>query len=98
MTPTPGAITQFYSNRLANYRIPERMQVSYVKFDITNFLTEADQDLAKTTNLSQRIDAVYQQRGTNYYKDVKSPEEAKEKIREEMRKELSTIAARKKAS
>src|SRR5882724_4880189 len=98
ITPTPEAISQFYSNRVANYRIPERMQVSYVKFELTNFLAEADQDLAKTTNLDQRIDAVYQKRGTNYYKDVKSPEEAKEKIREEMRKELSLFAARKKAS
>jgi len=98
ITPTPEAISQFYSNRVANYRIPERMQVSYVKFDLTNFIAEADQELAKTTNLDQRIDAVYQKRGTNYYKDVKSPEEAKEKIREEMRKELSLFAARKKAS
>src|SRR6266404_1363603 len=98
VTPTPEASSQFYSNRVANYRIPERMQVSYVKFDLTNFLAEADQEMAKTTNLTQRIDAVYQQRGTNYYKDAKSPEEAKEKIREEMRKELSIFDARKKAS
>ncbi len=95
---TPEGIAQFYTNRLADYRIPERVQVSYVKFEATNFLAEADQELAKLTNINQRIDQVYEQRGTNFYKDVKSPEEAKDKIREEMRKELRLLAARKKAN
>ena len=96
--PPAEAISLFYSNQLAEYRIPERLQVAYVKFDITNFLAEADESLAKITNVNERIEAVYQQRGTNYYPDAKSPEEAKAKIREDFRKELSVVAARKKAS
>src|SRR5262249_9766138 len=33
-----NAISQFYSNRVANYIIPDRVQVSYVRFAVTNFL------------------------------------------------------------
>jgi SurA N-terminal domain len=95
---TPDVISQFHSNRAALYAIPERVQVKYVKFDLTNYLAEAKLELAKMTNLEERIDMVYQQRGTNYYKDAKSPAEAKEKIREETRKDLMTVSARKKAN
>src|SRR5260370_27004405 len=80
------------------YRIPERVQVSYVKFELANYLSDAEQEMAKMTNLDDRIEAVYQQRGTNYYKDVKSPEEAKAKIKEEVRKEFMAAAARARAN
>jgi len=98
VTVTPEAVSQYYSNHVADYRIPDRVQVNYVEFPLTNFLIEANQDLEKITNINERIEAIYQQRGTNYYREAKSPEEAKEKIREEMRKELMTLAAHKKAN
>jgi hypothetical protein len=98
VTATPEAVSQYYSNHIANYRIPVRLQVSYVEYVLTNFLTEANEEMAKMTNIDQRLEAVYQQRGTNYYREAKSPQEAKEKIREEMRKELMAVAANKKAS
>jgi hypothetical protein len=97
----PTALSQFYSNRLAAYRIPERVQVNYIKFDFTNFLAEADQQLAKQTNLTQIINGMYQQQGENYFTgpDGKPlPEaEAKIKIKEQLRHEFSLQAARKKA-
>jgi hypothetical protein len=98
VTVTPEAITQVYSNRLATYRLPERVQVSYVAFPFTNFLADADKELAAMTNLSQRIDAVYAQGGTNMFPDAKTPEATKAKIREQMRKELSVLTARRKAN
>ena len=98
VTVLPDAVAQFYSNHIANYRIPERMQVTYVEYRLTNFLDEANAEMAKMTNIDERLEAVYQRRGTNYYSETKSPQEAKEKIREEMRKELSMIAATKKAN
>jgi hypothetical protein len=96
---TPEALSAYWTNFQANYRVPERVQVSYVRFDLTNFLADVDQELAKETNLTQIIEARYQERGgTNYYRDAKSPEEAKEKIRQELRMSLAERAARKKAS
>jgi hypothetical protein len=42
---SPTNLLQFYSNRVAAYRIPERLQVRYVKFALSNHLAEADQQL-----------------------------------------------------
>jgi len=98
VTASPEAIVTYYSNNIPNYRIPERMQVSYVEFVLTNFLAEANAEMAKMTNIEERLEAVYQRRGTNYYSETKSPQEAKEKIREEMRRELTMMAAGKKAT
>jgi hypothetical protein len=83
---------------MSGYRIPERIQVSYVKFDVTNFMADADQQIAKLTNFSAMVDQVYRQRGTNFYKETLTVDEAKARIRAEMRHELATVAARKKAN
>jgi len=95
----PEALTQFYTNRLANYRIPDRVQVSYVKFDLGNFLAEATEHLASLTNLDSQIDQAFQQGGTNFLHEVraKSLEEARVKIRDARLKDFQLQGARKKA-
>ena len=70
VTVPPDAVTQFYTNRLAVYRIPDRVQVSYVRFDLTNFLAEANQELARMTNLDLQIEEAYRQGGTNFLREV----------------------------
>jgi hypothetical protein len=99
VTVPPGALMQFYTNRQASYRIPERVQVSYVTFDLTNFLAEASQELAKMTNLDLQIDERYRQLGTNFLREAKaqSLEEARRKIHEDTRKQIELQSARKKA-
>lgn len=98
----PANVAQFYSNRLAEYRIPERVQVRYVKFAVTNFLNEADQVLASNTNVLQGLDAEYQRRGPDAFRDPQgnplSAEAAKAELREEFRTRLALDAARKKAN
>ena len=96
--PTPAAVAQFYTNQMSACRIPERMQVSFVKFAVTNFMADADQQLAKMTNVSALVDQVYRQRGTNFYKETLTADETKARIHAEMRNELATVAARKKAN
>jgi hypothetical protein len=54
--------------------------------------------LAEVTNLNYVIEQAYLRGGSNYYSDAKSPEEAKEKIREQYRRDLALTAARKKAN
>jgi hypothetical protein len=98
VSATPDAITQFYTNQMPNYRLPERLQVSYVQFELTNFWTEADAEMAKLTNLTAIVDKVYQERGTNYYHEAKSTEEAKELVKEDIRRDLALASARKKAA
>jgi hypothetical protein len=77
---TPAVVSQFYTNYLAEYRLPDRVQVSYVAFSLTNFMAGAEQKLSKT-NLNLQVEAIYRQYGTNAFPEAKTPEEAKGKIR-----------------
>lgn len=100
VTAPPEAITQFYSNRLAVYRLPDRVQVSFVRFDLTNFQAEANQELAKMTNLDLQIEEAYRRDGTNFLREAKaqSLEEAKLKLRDGERKRFEAQGAKKKAT
>jgi hypothetical protein len=99
VTVPPDAVMQFYTNRQAAYRIPDRTQVSYVKFDLTNFQAEASQAMSRMTNLDLQIEEAYRQGGTNFLREVKALtlEDAKVKVREARRKEFEMQAAKKKA-
>ena len=101
VTVTPEALSQYYSKNMAQYRLPDRVQVSYVKFDVTNFLAEADQTLAQQTNLTQLLERQYQQRGPDFFKDADGkalPHDAAiQKLKEEVRVGQAMNSANKKA-
>jgi hypothetical protein len=88
---TPEAVAQFYTNYLADYRLPDRVQVSYVEFDVTNYLARAKTEL---TNLDEIVDNFYSQHGADAVPDAKTPEEAKSKIREEALQQRALADAR----
>jgi len=81
VTVTPAAAAEFYTNYLAAYRLPDRVQVSYVEFNVSNYLAQAKAEWART-NFEDVVEANYRQLGPDYFPDVKSPEAAKAKIRE----------------
>jgi hypothetical protein len=97
----PEEVSRYYTNNLARYRVPERVQVSYVAYDITNYLAEADQKLGQLTNLTDQIEAFYQQRGADAFVDPSgqpmTPEAAKTQIKEQLRQRSATDAARRAA-
>ncbi len=95
-TPAPEALQRFYTNREAVYRLPERVQVSYVAFELTNYLAQARAEWAKT-NFDAVVDNYYLQAGANY-ENSKSPAEAKDKIREELIHARAVMDARKEAN
>ena len=99
---TPAALGQFYTNNMAQYRVHERVQVGYVKFEITNFLAEADQLLAQETNLTALLEQAYKQRGPDFFKDADgktmSHDAAIQKMRADERESAAVTAARKKAT
>ena len=78
---TPAAIEQFYTNHLAEYRLPDRAQVRYVAFELSNYLAAAEQKLGQT-NLDDQVDMTYRQYGLKGVPEAKTPEEARAKIRE----------------
>ena len=94
---TPEAIQQYYTNSRANYRVPERVQVAYVAFELTNFLAEAEGELVKT-NFNEIIESRVQQVGTNYYQEATTPEQVRAKAREEIIRLKATMLARQKAN
>jgi len=94
----PEAVSQFYTNQMARYRLPDRVQVSYVKFGISNYLAEATKQFNDITNLNEVLESKLQQLGTNYFLEAKTPEEKKEKLRELLFKNQLVFNARKKAN
>lgn len=99
VTVPPEALSQYYTNRQASYRIPERVQVSYVKFELTNFTAEATQELAKMTNMDLQIDEAYKRNPTNFLREAKAQtlEDARKNIHEDTRRQLELQSAKKKA-
>ncbi|MCX8155135.1 MAG: peptidylprolyl isomerase [Verrucomicrobiae bacterium] len=65
----PEAISQLYSNRLAEYAIPERVELVYVHFPLTNYLSLALTNLTRQTNIAALVNSVYSRQPTNYWKD-----------------------------
>jgi hypothetical protein len=96
VTVTPAAVAQFYTNYLAEYRLPDRVQVSYVVFEVTNYLAQAKAEWART-NFDELVGAYFRQAGENY-RNSKSPAEAKDKIREELIRDRAGNDARKDAN
>ncbi len=93
---TPDQVSQFYSNRLATYAIPERVVVEYLKFNVTNYLPRAQTELS--TNLNELVEMNYQRMGTNAVPEAKTPEEAKARIREQLLRRQAMADADKQAN
>jgi peptidyl-prolyl cis-trans isomerase D len=81
VTVTPTAVADFYAKNMAAYREPDRVSVSYVVFDLSNYLAAAMTKLGKT-NLDNQVDAAFRQQGMEAVPTAKTPEEAKAKIKE----------------
>ena len=96
VTATADAIAQFYTNYLAEYRLPDRVQVGYVAFEATNFFAETELKLSKT-NLNEQVEAVYRQYGAGAFPDAKTPAAAKIQIRTTIIHQQALIAARQQA-
>jgi hypothetical protein len=90
---TPAAVAQFYTNYLAQYRLPDRVQVNYVEFNVTNFLAQSKAEWAKT-NLEENVTAMLQQYGMGEFPDAKTPDEAKAKIRDLLIRQRALADAR----
>lgn len=93
---TTSAVDQFYTNYMAEYRLPDRVSVSYVGFSVTNFMTQAEHELS--TNLNDQVNTLYDRYGTNVAPDAKTPAEAKAKIREILIRQKALEDAHEKAN
>jgi len=97
VTVTPAAVAQFYTNYLAAYRLPDRVQVSYVEFNGSNYLAQAKAEWAKT-NFEEVVNINYRQLGPDYFPDAKTPDAAKARIRELLIRQRALAAANRQAN
>ena len=88
-------IQEFYDQNQARYSLPEREQINYIQFNLTNYLAIADQMLAGISNFDAQVDANYSSKAPESYKDDAgnqlSAEAAKAKMKEDYR--LQGLAA-----
>ncbi len=85
---TAPALGQFFTNRIANYRTPEKMVAAYVKFGTNSFLAKAEQDVAKVPDLVQRLEAAYNQRTADAFRDSQGNPLAKDAALAQLRDEF----------
>jgi hypothetical protein len=83
---TPDALSKFYSNQMANYRLPDQVQVDFVKFDVTNYMADAE---TSVTNLDKLVDSNDSNLGTNFFQGTKNRADSKAAIRKEILREVA---------
>jgi hypothetical protein len=66
---TPEGLGEFFTNRLASYRTPDRKQVSFLKFAHTNYLEAARAELDKVPELRVQMESFYDQQGADAFRD-----------------------------
>ncbi len=102
VTLKPEALGKFFTNNMSAYRLPDRVQVSYVVFGVTNYLADADAQLAKKSGFDAEVEKLYKSSSTNSFVDdagkVLSAVAAKLKIKDGLRRRLALQSARKTAN
>lgn len=102
VTVTPEALQKFYTDQSPRYRIPKRVQASYVAFYASNYNDRAVQLMESNTNMTALIDELYMRQGAEAFKDtndvVMTEEAAKEKIRLEQKNYLALVEAQRQAN
>lgn len=76
----PEDVRLYYTNYMADYRLPDRRQVSYVLFSVTNYLGQALKEIS-SSNLDMEVENAYDKYGTNATPGASTPEEAKLDLR-----------------
>lgn len=78
---TEAIVGQFYTNFMADYRLPDRVQVSYVEFNLSNYLAAAESKIG-ATNLDFQVNSIFADNGMDAVPDAKTPDAAKAEIRQ----------------
>ena len=90
---TPAEVAQFYTNYMADYRYPDRVQVNYVYFDLSNYLAQAKAEWAKT-NFEEMVTNVYKHQmdsDPSVFGTAKTPAAAMQFVRDSLVKQRATV-------
>ncbi len=75
----PKALAEYYSNHIDRYTLPERVQVRYVHFAMTNYIGQAWEFITKLPDFSNEVERAYARLQSNNVTSG-SPEEIKGRI------------------
>jgi hypothetical protein len=99
--PEP-AVSAFYTNNILDYSLPPRVRFDYVRFAGSNYLAEVDRQPEAAKAIAAQAEEVYAKDGPAHYQDGKGnplpAEEAKAKIRSEVRANSALLFARRAAN
>lgn len=90
VTATPAEAGQFFTNYMTYYRVPDRIQVNYIWWNVTNYLAQAKAEWAKT-NFDEIVTSAYNQHAAQF--TGKPPDEAKTIVRNELIRERAMYDA-----
>lgn len=94
---TDEKLSEYYNKNQAGYRIQDKFQVKYVKFDSAQLQEAAEIQLTEKSDLQDEIQKIYDRNGAAFYQDGEentlSEEDAKSKIRQDIKDELALDAA-----
>jgi hypothetical protein len=95
--PSDSELSDYYTRHQADYRVPDRIKVNYIRFDASNYVARAEKVLG--TNLDDRADQIYHQQGPEAFLDADnkqlSTEAAIAKIKAQMHVFAELTEARK---
>jgi SurA N-terminal domain/PPIC-type PPIASE domain len=79
---SPKDVGEYYTNYMADYRLPVRVKVNYVLFSVTNYLAAAKTQIG-TSNLDLEVQNIFAEKGgMQLVPDAKSTNEALAYIRD----------------
>jgi hypothetical protein len=97
---TPAGLAEYYTNAnllKQQYRLPDRVQVNYVEFNLTNYLAQSKTEWAKT-NLDEVVDSAFQRYGMDAFPDAKTPDAARAEIRDQLIRQRALADAQQQAN
>jgi hypothetical protein len=89
--PTEAELQDYFTKNEAVYRLPDRVQINYVAFEPTNYLTNADKLLG--TNVDERVAEIYHQQGPDAFKDESNKPMLEPEAEAKIKKQMRLIAA-----
>jgi len=93
-----NAVKLYFTNNIARYREPAKAVATYVTFANSNYLSQAEAKMAEIEDVDARLQAIYEDEGTNSFTGddgkVLSREAALTKIRDEQLNALAHREAR----
>ena len=90
---TPEGLGQFFTNRAASYRTPERKQLAYIKFATTNYAGAATAELAKDPAGDAELERIYTERGPDAFRDDQGQPMSKEAAIARLKSDRERFAA-----